>query len=354
MELIGLIEKPVVQILFCLFIAFLLSFAAAPFAILLAKKMNAIDMPGSAAHKRHALPTPLAGGLTLFIALPILIFFSGLWREATLRPIFLGGLVIFSFGMADDIYGLSAPKKILGQFLAAAILIYSGTSIRFLETANLPLKLPLLVVLNWGLTLFWVVGITNAFNLVDSMDGLLAGLTMIMTGFFAFFAFVAGQTMLSQFSAMLAGASIALYLYNKSPARFFLGDSGSQLIGFLLAAIAILYRPPDLHPGSTWFLPILLLGIPIFDTSLVVISRLRRHKPLFQADRAHTYHRFVQLGFSPTQAVLAIHSLAFLLSLIALLAMFLPPNLAMLLFFLVLLSGGLLIIFFEKSAKITE
>ncbi|RLD05741.1 MAG: hypothetical protein DRI32_03785, partial [Chloroflexi bacterium] len=223
MELIGLTEKPVAQILFCLFIAFLTSYAVAPLAIFLAKKLNAIDMPGSAVHKRHALPTPLAGGLTLFIALPILIFFSSLWREVTLRPIFLGGVVIFSFGMADDIYGLSAPKKFLGQFLATAILIYFGTTIRFLETVHLPLKMPLLTVLNWGLTLFWVVGITNAFNLVDSMDGLLAGLTIIMASFFSFFAFVAGQTMLAQFTAMLAGASIALYIYNKSPARFFLG-----------------------------------------------------------------------------------------------------------------------------------
>ncbi len=160
--------------------------------------------------------------------------------------------------------------------------------------------------------------------------------------------------MLSQLSAILVGVSMGLYVYNKSPARFFLGDSGSQVIGFLLAAIAIIYRPPDLHPGSTWFVPILLLGVPIFDTSLVTISRLRRRKPLFQADRAHTYHRLVQMGFSATQAVFAIHISAFFLSSLAILAMFLPPNAAMLLFFCILLLGGLLIAFFEISAKIVE
>ncbi len=348
----SLIKEPVVKILVSVFFALILSFLIAPLAILLSKKLGAIDMPGSAAHKKHQKPTPLAGGLVIFIALPILVILSGLWREAVLLPIFAGSLVIFFFGLADDIYGFSAPKKFLGQFLATSILIYAGTTIRFLETANLPLSMSFIGFLNWGLTFFWVIGITNAFNLIDSMDGLLAGLTVIMASFFSFVALLAGQVMLAQLSAILVGLSIGLYFYNKSPARLFLGDSGSQVLGFLLAVIAIIYRPPDLHPGSTWFVPILLLGVPIFDTSLVTISRLRRHKPLFQADRSHTYHRLVQMGFSANHAVLAIHVSAFLLSSLAILAMFLPPNLAMLLFFSIILLGGLLIAFFEVSVKI--
>lgn len=354
MEPIDLIKEPVTQTLISILLALILSFSIGPLALSLAKKLGAIDMPGSAAHKKHNAPTPLAGGLVILIALPILVLFSDLWKEATLLSLFAGSGVIFLFGMVDDIHGLSAPKKFSGQFIAAAILAYSGTTIRFLETANLSLELPVMTALNWGLTLFWVVGITNAFNLIDSMDGLVAGLTIIIASFFTFAASVSGQVMLSQLSAILIGLSIGLYFYNKPPARFFLGDSGSQVIGFFLAAIAIMYRPPDLNPGSTWFVPILLLGIPIFDTSLVVISRIRRRKPLFQADRAHTYHRLVQMGFSSTQAVFAIHIMAFFSSSLALFAMFLPSGAAVLLFFTVLFLGAVLIVFFEFSAKIEE
>jgi len=341
-------------IFFYAFLAFLLAYALSPLAILFAKRMGAIDVPGSAKHKRHRVPTPLAGGLVLFMVLPILGVASGLWRDQEILPILLGGAVVFFFGVLDDIYGLSAPQKFTGQFIAAAILINAGLAIRFLETVNIPLSLFWFKVLRWGLTLFWVVGITNAFNLIDSMDGLLAGLTVIMSGFFAVFAYFSGQMTLSLFAAVLVGISVALYLYNKTPARFFLGDSGSQLIGFFLAAIAILYRPPDLHPASTWFLPILLLGVPIFDTSLVVISRLRRHQPIFMADRAHTYHRLVRLGLSASQAVFLIHLLAFLLSMAALWAMFSSPERAIFLFLLVLFAGALLIAFFEKAAPIED
>lgn len=352
MEPFDLIKEPVAQIIISILLALILSFSLGPWAISLSMRLGAMDIPGSATHKKHTNPTPLAGGLVLIMALPILVIFSNLWKEAPLLPLFAGVGIIFLFGMIDDIHGLSAPKKFLGQFTAASILAYSGIMIRFLENANISFEMPVLTVLNWGLTLFWVVGITNAFNLIDSMDGLVAGLTIIIAGFFTFVTFVSGQVMLSLLSAILIGLSIGLYFYNKPPARFFLGDSGSQVIGFLLAAIAIIYRPPDLNPGSTWFVPILLLGIPIFDTSLVIISRLRRRKPLFQADRSHTYHRLVQMGFNATQAVLTIHALAFLLSLLALLAMFLPPNAAMFLFFLVLVLGGLLIVFFEVSTEI--
>lgn len=347
-----LIQEPLARVLGSVFLAFIFSLAVGPLAIFFAKKLGAIDVPGSAAHKKHSAPTPLAGGLVIFITLPIFVIFSGLWSVSVLYPIFMGSLVIFFFGIADDIYGFSAFKKFSGQFLATAILVYDGMTVRFLETANLPLNFSVITILNWALTFFWVVGITNAFNLIDSMDGLLAGLTVIMASFFTFFALMSGQAELARFSALLVGVSVALYFYNRTPARFFLGDSGSQVIGFLLAAIAILYRPPDLHPGSTWFVPILLLAVPIFDTSLVTISRLRRGKPLFQADRAHTYHRLVKMGFSAKQAVLAIHISAFFLSLLALLAMFLPPNAAMLLFFAILVLGGLLIAFFEVSVKI--
>ncbi len=332
----------------------ILALIAGPLAIFLANKLGAIDIPDSESHKKHAAPTPLAGGLVLFIALPILGLAFNLWKAPQIPQILAGAAVVFVFGILDDRYGLSAPQKFTGQLIATFIIISSGISVRMIESFRPPLPLPIIQVIDMGITIFWMVGITNAFNLIDSMDGLVAGLATITAGFFTLVSVASGQTLLAQLSAILFGASISLYLYNKTPARFFLGDSGAQVLGFLLAAMAILYRPHDLPQGSTWFLPILLLGIPIFDTTLVVISRLRRHKHIFQADLAHTYHRLVRLGLCPKDAVRAIQMMTSLLCISAISLMTLKPLVATSLFFGIALLGIGLILFFEIAVKIED
>lgn len=337
------------QIILLVFLGLAISLLGAPVAIWLAKIVDAIDIPDSASHKLHRMPMPLAGGFVAFWGGGLLFVLFGLWREPTFQAVFFSGAVIFVFGLLDDIYGLSAPQKFLGQILASILLIHLGISVRFLETVNLPLHLSRLTLLNQVLSVFWLVGITNAFNLIDSMDGLVAGLTLIISGFFTFITFSSGQTSLALFSSILIGLSLGLYWHNKHPAHFFLGDSGAQFFGFFLAAVAILYRPPDLDPKSTWFIPILLLGVPIFDTTLVTISRLRRKKPIFQADRSHTYHRLVDFGFSPGLSVIAIQASALVLSFFAFIIMYLSPVWAISLFLLTLLVGLSLIVFFERT-----
>lgn len=322
-----------------------------PLAIYAAKKLGAIDVPGSAAHKKHAAPTPLAGGLVLFFALPILITLFGLWNS-NVAWLMVAACVIFIFGLVDDTKGLSAPQKFLGQLIASAITILSGTSVRFLSSLHLPLAPGLLQALDCLVTIVWLVGISNAFNLIDSMDGLVAGLAGISAGFFTLTCFAFGQVQLAQITAMIFGLSLGLYYYNNTPARFFLGDSGAQTLGFLLAVVGILYTPPQMPQGSTWFLPILVVGVPIFDTTLVVVSRLRRRKPIFHADLAHTYHRLVHLGMTPTQSVLTIQGTALLLCAAAFLAMWLTPQVATFLFALAVLVGLGLIVFFERAVKI--
>jgi len=330
----------------------ILALIAGPVAIILAKRMDAIDVPGSAAHKKHAAPTPLAGGLVLLLVMPILATIFGLWKAPHIPWVLAGTAVIFIFGLLDDMYGLSAPQKFTGQIIATAILLAGGISVKFLENFHLPFPAWLILALNTLVTLLWMVGLTNASNLLDSMDGLVAGVATISSGFFTLISLASGQPVLSQFSALIFGVCISLYLYNMTPARFFLGDSGAQVLGFMLAAIGILYNPPNLPQGSTWFMPILLLGIPIFDTTLVVVSRLRRHKPIFQADLAHTYHRLVRLGLTPGQAVLSVQIAAILLCNAAFLAMSLTPKAANVLFVCILLAGAAVIIIFERVAKI--
>lgn len=332
--------------------AIILSFIAGPVAIFFAKKLGAIDVPGSAEHKKHAAPTPLAGGLVLFLALPILITVFRLWNSPGLAGLMIAAGVIFIFGMKDDTQGLSAPQKFVGQFIAAGVVILSNNYVRVLESLHVPLAFWLIQILDWAITVFWLVGISNAFNLIDSMDGLAAGLATISAGFFTITCFAFGQAELAQITGLIFGLSLGLYFYNSTPARFFLGDSGTQTLGFLLAAVSIMYTPPQMPQGSTWFLPILVLGVPIFDTTLVVISRIRRRKPIFQADLAHTYHRLVRMGMAPAQAVLTTQITALLLCNAAFIAMSLTPQIATLLFLVVVLLGAGLIVFFERAVKI--
>ena len=323
--------------------------ALTPLAIWTAKRMGLIDVPGSSPHKQHLRPTPLAGGIALVLSLIILVPIFHLFNK-DFSSLLIVLVIIFLFGLWDDSKGLGPYLKLVGQILAAIILIASDVSVHFLEGLSIPyLSGNMLIVLDWAVTIFWFVGITNAFNLIDSMDGLAVGIAGITFTFFMVMSLVAQQTSLAVFSACLMGICIGLYAFNVSPARLFLGDSGAQVLGFTLAAIGMIYTPQNLPQGSSWFVPILLVGVPIFDTTLVVASRLLRHRPVFQADRAHTFHRLVALGMAPNRAVFTLHLVTLVLGLVAFVALSLPPLEATLIFFGMVLAGVIFLIFFARN-----
>ena len=323
-----------------------MAFILTPFGVKFARRFNLIDIPGSSSHKRHKKPTPLAGGTVLIISLFVISTFFFLWHDEQVRAILVASVIIFSFGLWDDFRGLSAPQKIFGQVLASILLIWLGVSVHFVENIHLPLLTDSMVDIgNWGITIFWLVVVANAFNLIDSMDGLAIGLGGIAFSFFTVVAFASEQSTLSSLSAALLGICIGLYFYNISPAHLFLGDSGSQTLGFILASIAILYNPKGLPQESSWFVPILLLGVPLFDTTLVVFSRLYRHKPIFQSDLGHTYHRLIGLGLDSRRAVLLMHISALLLSSIAITALSMSHFISNILFFSTIVVGVFILLF---------
>ena len=320
-----------------------------PLAIWLAKRMGLLDIPGSQAHKQHLRPTPLAGGIVLILGLVILAPVFRLFNK-DITPVLIALVIIFIFGLWDDAKGLGAPLKLTGQIIASILLIASDVSVHFLEGLSIPhLSGNLLMVLDWAVTIFWFIGITNAFNLIDSMDGLAVGTAGIAFTFFMIMGLVAQQTYLAIFSACLVGICIGLYAFNTSPARLFLGDSGAQMLGFTLAAVGMIYTPHDLPQASSWFVPILVLGVPIFDTTMVVASRIIHHRPVFHADRTHTYHQLVALGLDPHRAVLLIHLATLVLSFVAFIALSLSPLEATLTFAGVLLSGLIILIFLASK-----
>jgi UDP-GlcNAc:undecaprenyl-phosphate/decaprenyl-phosphate GlcNAc-1-phosphate transferase len=331
----------VFQIILTTVLATLLSFIATPISIFLAWRYRLIDNPESEAHKIHKAPMPRAGGLIIFSVLVLGSAVIGIITSRPVAPIVLASVIILAFGIWDDINGILAPWKILGQALATLLLISQGIQIHFLGNTFLDLFF----------TFLWVIGITNAFNLVDSMDGLATGLGGITAIFLIIGTFFSGQAQLTLLSAILLGACVGVFYFNYSPSRLFLGDSGSQLLGFTLAALALKYNPQTLVQASSWFVPILLFSIPIFDTTLVTISRLRRRVPIYKASRDHTYHRLVALGLSPKQSVLTMHLTAILIDCLAYGALFLPPLWANTLFGLIVLSGFSVIFWLDSDNK---
>ncbi|GAB4201714.1 MAG: MraY family glycosyltransferase [Roseiflexaceae bacterium] len=265
-----------------------------PLARRLAIHTGVVDAP--AARKIHAHPVPLLGGAAIYLAFVLaLILFGSLFYVRELIGILLGATVISLFGLADDRWGMHAYLKLGGQLLAGAILLIGGARVQLFPND----------LLNYALTMVWVVGITNAFNLLDNMDGLSGGTAAVAAVFFLLLAAMSGQVLVGAMAAALLGACIGFLRYNLNPATIFMGDTGSLFLGFLLAAIGIKLRFPANDPWVTWLVPVCVLGMPILDTSLVFFSRLRRGKnPLTTPGKDHVSHRLVALGATRREAVL--------------------------------------------------
>ena len=315
----------------------------APLAKRAAVWAGLVDVPGSAPHKVHRVPTPLAGGAILVVAILVSYPLLGAPKDREVVAILAGTAVMAAWGMVDDRFGLAPYLKIGGQAAVAAFLIWSGIQVHITRIGWLDL----------AISLVWIVGIVNAFNLVDSMDGLALGLASVSSAFFMMVTIDAGQPVLSALSAGLFGACLGLYFFNATPAFLFLGDSGAQSLGLILAALGIAYVPAraGLPQGVTWFTPILVLGVPIFDTTLVVVSRLRRGKPIYQANRDHTYHRLVALGFDPARSVLAMQLASVMLGLVAFIALSADVVWANVMFFGLCLLAAAAIVFLDARTQ---
>ena len=323
---------------------------------ILALKLGIVDVPNSAPHKKHTRSTPLAGGILIsFTLLVIAIVFNRLLNFDILVTL-LGTLIIVLFGVWDDLQGLSAVPKLLGQIVASTLLISLGIQVRFMTNFALQGYLPLAFAetLNILITYFWLIGITNDLNMIDSMDGIAAGIGVIASLFFMGATILANQFTLAIWSAVLLSINISLYFWNGIKSRFFLGDSGAQAIGFLLATIGILYNPLEKNPESSWIVPIMLLGIPIFDTSLVVLSRFKRKQPIGSGRRDHTYHRLIALGFTPKNAVILTHIIALGISCLAYFTLSFTPFLALVVFVTTVVCGIFILLWLERKPTLDE
>jgi UDP-GlcNAc:undecaprenyl-phosphate GlcNAc-1-phosphate transferase len=308
-------------------LAGLSAFVATPILGALARRVGFVDYPKP--HKIHVKPIPLLGGLAIYISLLVVVLLVDVGPALVeMIGVGVGATLLAIVGLLDDRRGLSPWVRLAAEVVAGAIVAAVGIRVDLFPWP----------VLNILITLFWIVGITNALNLMDNMDGLAAGVSAVAGLFFLILSSSTGQGLVAALAAAVAGASLGFLYYNINPAIVFMGDAGSLLLGFTLAVVGIKYTPAELPLGSTWMVPIVVLGLPIFDTTLVTYARWRARRPLFRGGGDHTSHRLARLGLGATRAVLTLYIVSVALGGLAILMTRSTPRVADMLF------GGLLVV----------
>ena len=284
--------------------ALLLAFLLTPLMRNLALKTGILDHPDQ--RKTHKQAMPLLGGFAIYLAFwitaGVVLFFSQ--GGGRFWGLFWGSTLILLLGLYDDIKGVSFRIKFAGQFLAALILLAYNIKIEFI-TYPFDGNIIFLGIFVVPLTLLWVVGVTNAVNLIDGVDGLAAGVSVIAA--VVMFAYTGGDfPLLAILCLILAGASLGFLPFNFPPARLFLGDTGSLFLGFMLAGFSIMGATKQVAL-TTLIIPVLILGLPITDTFYVMWRRFKNGRSIFQADRSHIHHKLLALGLTPRQTTVALY-----------------------------------------------
>jgi UDP-GlcNAc:undecaprenyl-phosphate/decaprenyl-phosphate GlcNAc-1-phosphate transferase len=313
----------------------------------LALRVGMVDLPGP--RKVHVQPIPLLGGLAIYggVMLAIIFAFDGAAREQSVG-IVTGATLVAAVGFLDDRGWLHHQIKLfVGMPLAACILLATGIHAQAFE---LFIGERAGYALDAALTIFWVVAITASFSILDHMDGLCAGVAATASFFFALLAFLNGQIVVATLAAAIFGAAAGFLRWNFKPAKIFMGDGGAMFLGFLMATLGLKLRLSVGNHASALLVPVLILGVTIFDTTLVTVSRSRRGLLPFAAPgKDHAAHRLANLGLGQRGAVLALYSLGVVSGAAAIVVSYISAGAALLLFALIVLTMLLAIAMLEKA-----
>jgi len=297
-------------------VAFVLVYVTVPYIRKLAMKTGFVDQPNH--RKIHTEPVPLLGGLSIYLGVIVSCLVFGKAGH-TFWGIALGGLIIFAIGIVDDYYktrgkDFRAWPKFLAQIVAAVILVAFGINI---GGVNLPFHHGFYTFPLWVSTLatiLWVVAITNMINFLDGVDGLAAGLSAISAMTLFLIALMKGQAGPAVFAVALMGSALGFLRHNFHPARIFMGDAGATFLGYVLAAVAVdgAFKSATL---VSLIVPVLALGVPILDTIWVIFRRFRENRPIYVADKGHTFHLLMKSGLNQIQTVTFLYLLGICFSL---------------------------------------
>lgn len=294
--------------------AFGLSMILTPVAIKIAVKIGAMDVPKDS-RRMHTKPIPRFGGFAIFIGNTVSMACFLYW-EPRILWILLGGAMIYILGVVDDLKDLPAKVKFSGQLLVAVIIYMAGIRIEFLTNFFGQGKSQLGEVLCFIITVIWIVGATNAINIIDGLDGLAAGTVAISSLCVAYVAYIFGRYMVAAAMLSLAGATLGFLPFNFYPARIIMGDGGSQYLGFMMAALSILGSVKSATVVAV-VIPIMVLGLPIFDTIFAILRRIINRKPIMQADKGHLHHRLMGLGYGQRRATLMLYGVTAIMGIAA-------------------------------------
>lgn len=298
-------------------IATLISFFSTPMVRKLAIKIGAVDIPKDD-RRVHTEAMPFLGGIAIFasVVITVLLFLP---LDRSTFAILMGATLIVISGILDDLRDLSPQKKLAFQIAAAVVLIIGGVKVEFIT--NPFSSSSTLIMIGWmsiPITLFWIVGITNTVNLIDGLDGLAAGVAMISSISLMLVAYKFSYTEITILSAILAGACLGFLPFNFNPAKIFMGDTGALFLGFMLAAISIEGIMKSVATIAV-VVPIIILGIPIFDTTFAIFRRLLNGQSIMAADKGHLHHRLLNMGFSQRKTVLLLYGISSIFGLAAVL-----------------------------------
>jgi len=312
-------------------LAFLLNAAITPIVMRVARTKGWFDVPN--ARKIHTNPIPRLGGVGIFLSFLVSalaaavlfpVMFPGIWGEAfPLRflPVFAGFLLIHAVGLLDDFFNLRALLKFALELVAAALVIAAGFAIP-LGGLHLGGSVAL-IPFAWLATLFWIVGISNAMNLVDGVDGFAGGIACFAALAMGIIALLQGNLVTALVAVALLGSVIGFLVFNFPPARIFMGDSGSLLLGFTLSVIPLL-GSTGAPPIGIFFAPVTILTIPILDTAAAIVRRVRRRLPIHSPDKEHIHHVLLALGLKERTILLAMYSYCAYLGAAAVVATIVP------------------------------
>jgi len=308
------------------FIAFIIAYMATPFAKWVANKIGAIDVPKDD-RRVHKTPIPRLGGLAIYIGtiISMVIFLP---VDKTMISIMIGGTIILITGIIDDVKPMSAKLKLLAQIVAAGVLIAGDIKIDFVSNP-FPFDkgdgIMYLKAFSIPVTIFWVVGITNTLNLIDGLDGLAAGVAAIAAISLVFVASSLGYGTIMIMASIIAGAAFGFLPHNFNPAKIFMGDTGALFLGFILSVVAIEGVMKSVATIAI-IVPILVLGLPIFDTTFAIFRRVKNKRPIMEADKGHLHHRLLAKGLSQKQTVLVLYTVSGALGVTAILLADLKPD----------------------------
>ncbi|MBR2548080.1 MAG: undecaprenyl/decaprenyl-phosphate alpha-N-acetylglucosaminyl 1-phosphate transferase [Eubacterium sp.] len=314
-----LIQLTIKEIFGAFAMAFVISCAMTPVAIWLAPKIHAMDIPK--ARGMHDKPMPRFGGMAIYLGTmcSILYFLHG---NESLPAILVGGTLIYALGAADDIVkgGLNAKFKFACQTAIAVLMYYMGLRITFITNYFGGGHWQFGTAVCLIVTVLWIVGITNTINLIDGLDGLAAGVAAIAALSIAYVAYIHGDRygMMVVCVGMMAiaGSSLGFLPFNFYPAKLFMGDSGSLFLGFMIAIFAVI-SPLKRSTLLAVIVPVLVLGIPIFDTAFAILRRVVSGKPIMSPDKEHLHHHLMRLGYGQRRAVLMIYGICAIMGMAA-------------------------------------